>query len=458
MTDSVDPPAVKLSEVISAFSYALDITEGQPMGHAARSCLIGMRIASEIGLPNRPRSALFYGLLLKDAGCSSNAAKMSALFAADDRWLKHDTKLIDWSNLGQSLIYVACHAAPHRSIIQRAATILGIGVRGPRAATQLVAIRCERGADIARMLEFPDQTAEAIRALDEHWDGRGHPHGLRGDDIPLLGRIMGLAQTVEVFFTAHGPSAACAMARARSARWFDPDLVRALNVIERDAAFWNRLAQEHPHERVTAVEPEDRSLTVDDARLDRIAHAFAKVVDAKSPWTYRHSENVAEIAAGIGRVLGFSDASLRDLRRAALLHDIGKLGVSNLILDKPGRLTANERADMCRHTAHTHEILGRVKCFQGVAHLAASHHERLDGKGYHRGLSARDLSAAARVLPVADVYEALAAERPYRTALPRHQIFNVLHAEAGAGLCPRAVAALEEYLRESERPSLSQAA
>ncbi|MEO5656566.1 MAG: HD domain-containing phosphohydrolase [Nitrospiria bacterium] len=449
---------MKLSEVMSALSYALDITEGQPMGHAARSCLLGMRLAMEIGVPPDRQSALFYGLLLKDAGCSSNAARMSSLFAADDRRLKRDTKTIDWSHLGHSLIYVACHALPHGSILERAVKILGIGLRGPRVAKELVEIRCERGADIARMLDFPEETAEAIRALDEHWDGRGHPRGLRGREIPLLGRIMGLAQTVEVFFTAHGAAAACAMARSRRGRRFDPDLVDALASIEPDAVFWDRMRAADPHEHVGAMEPLERAIAVDDARLDRIAQAFAKVVDAKSPWTYRHSERVAEVALGIGRILGFSQPALRDLRRAALLHDIGKLGVSNLILDKPGRLTPDERTEMCRHTGYTHDILGRVASFRGVAHLAASHHERLDGKGYHRGLAAADLSAAARVLPVADVYEALSADRPYRPALPRHQIFNLMHAEAGAGLCPRALSALEQYLREHELAPVAHAA
>jgi HD-GYP domain-containing protein (c-di-GMP phosphodiesterase class II) len=418
------------------------------MGHTVRSCVIGMRVASAIGLPADQQSALFYALLLKDAGCSSNAAKMCSLFGADDRWLKRETKTIDWSRLSHSLIYVACHAVPHGSVLERAMRVLGIAFRGPRSARRLVETRCERGAVIARMLEFSNDTAEAIRALDEHWDGSGHPRGLRGQEIPLLGRIMGLAQTMEVFFSTSGLDTACEVARTRKRRWFDPQLVEAFLSIRKDEAFWRRLADGEIQEQVAALEPEDRVLFVDDARLDRVAEAFAKVIDAKSPWTYNHSEGVAELAVGIGTLMGFSPQTLRDLRRAALLHDIGKLGVSNLILDKPGRLTPDERAEMCRHTGHTQNILGRVKHFEGIAHLASSHHERLDGKGYHRGLSGPELSPAARVLPAADIYEALTAHRPYRPALSPDRVLDMMRADLGTALCPQAFMALERHLEQ----------
>ncbi|MCI0527545.1 MAG: HD domain-containing protein, partial [Nitrospira sp.] len=403
----VNSGEIKLSELISALSYALDITEGQPPGHSTRSCIVGMRLAAEIGLSSQQRSALFYALLLKDAGCSSNAAKVSSLFDADDHWLKRDTKIIDWSNLPQSLLYVACHAAPHGSVIERIKQIFKVGLKGPKSAKQLVEIRCERGADIARMLNFPQETAEAIRALDEHWDGKGYPRGLKGHEIPLMSRIMCLAQTVEVFFRTYGMMAAFEIAQKRRGKWFDPGLVDALFSISKDKDFWQRLSTEDPHLQISGLEPEDHVLMVDDVLLDRVVEGFARVIDAKSYWTYRHSERVAEIAVGMGEFIGFSNEELRDLKRAALLHDIGKLGVSNLILDKPGRLTDDERNEMCRHTRYTQDIIGRVANFRNVMELACSHHERLDGRGYHRRLSEVDLSPVARVLPIADIYEAL---------------------------------------------------
>jgi HD-GYP domain-containing protein (c-di-GMP phosphodiesterase class II) len=446
-----DPGEIRLSEVISAFSYALDITEGQPEGHAIKSCLLGMRLAHEIGLPADQRSALFYALLLKDAGCSSNAARVCSLFRADDRAVKRDLKTTDWSSLSQSYLYLARNVAPQGSPIERALRVVAVGLQGPSGAKQLVETRCDRGAQIARMLDLPEATADAIRSLDEHWDGRGQPIGLKGETIPLLGRIVGLAQTVEVFFTAYGVDAACEMAQERRGRWFDPDLVDALQAIRSDRTFWDRLSEEDAQAHVAALEPQERVLRADEGRLDRVAEAFARVIDAKSPWTYRHSEGVAEIAVGIGTLLGFSPGELRDLRRAALVHDIGKLGISNLILDRPGALTEEERAEIRRHPVLTQRILARMACFRDLADWASAHHERLDGRGYHRGLTGEELSIGSRVLVVADLCDALSAERPYRGPLPLDQVLEIMRRDVGTGICPDCFEALESHLSGATR-------
>jgi HD-GYP domain-containing protein (c-di-GMP phosphodiesterase class II) len=426
---------IRLSEVISALSYALDVTEGQPMGHAVRSCAIGMRIGEQIGLGAEERSALFYALLLKDAGCSSNSARLSSLFGADDLELKRARKLADVKRPGASLGYALRHGRT-----RRLAAIARSGAEGAREMTEL---RCERGADIARKIELSEATAGAIRSLDEHWDGAGSPYRLVGDAIPLLGRIVCLAQTAEVFFAAGGMPAALDIAAERRGSWFDPALVDVLRSTRHDRGFWATLGGDEPHRVVAAFEPEDRVQRADDERLDRVAEAFALIVDAKSPYTGRHSVGVARIAVGVGDVLGYDAAGLRDLRRAALLHDIGKLGVSNLILDKPGKLDAGEWAQMRRHPELTVRILERVGAFRGLAATAGAHHERLDGTGYHLGLTGERLNRDARILAVADVCEALTAERPYRAALPPDEVRAIMRRDAGHALCAEALGALE---------------
>ena len=190
-------------------------------------------------------------------------------------------------------------------------------------------------------------------------------------------------------------------------------------------------------------------LLADDADLDRIAEAFAWVIDAKSPWTYRHSQGVADIAESVGHVLGLSSRELRDLRRSALLHDIGKLSVSNLILDKPDKLTAAEFAVMRRHPLHTFEILSRVSCFRAAASDAASHHERLDGHGYHRGLAGSELSRHARILSAADICDALLGPRPYRPGLPPDRVLDIMGSQVLTALDPDCFAAIRTVLRES---------
>jgi HD-GYP domain-containing protein (c-di-GMP phosphodiesterase class II) len=438
---SAGPSAILLSEVIGGLSYALDLTEGEPPGHAVRSCLIGMRLAQELRLDPAERSDLFYALLLKDAGCTANAARMAALFGADDHEVKHSAKRIDWARPFSAFVWSVRAVAPKESTKVRLDRLLAIKDEG-EVTRALMQARCDRGAEIARMIGLSEGTAEAIRTLDEHWDGHGQPRWLLGDQIPLLGRILCLAQTVEIFHAAGGVDDAYAVAVRRAGRWFDPELVKALGAVRRDAGFWASLAEPD----LTRWEPEDRVLTVDADLLLQIATAFAAVVDAKSPWTYHHSDRTSLIATNMGPALGFGIAELGDLRSVALLHDVGKLAVSNRILDKPGRLTDTEFERVKEHPLFTQWVLERVSCFEHLAPVASAHHERLDGSGYPHGLRADDLTVPMRVLAVADVYEALTAERPYRHALPEDAALEIIARDVPNRLDADAFGALETVI------------
>src|SRR5215204_4245513 len=224
---------IALSDVIGGLSYALDITEGEPPGHAVRSCLIGMRLAQELQLDAATRSRLFYALLLKDAGCSANSARMAALFGADDHRAKRTSKRVDWSGAFPAFVWALRTVAPGGSARRRLDRLLAIRAEG-EVTRALMQARCERGAEIASLLRFEAPTAEVIRALDEHWDGRGQPQGLRGEEIPLLGRILCLAQTAEIFHAEGGLRAVLGVARKRRGGWFDPALVDALRELGDD--------------------------------------------------------------------------------------------------------------------------------------------------------------------------------------------------------------------------------
>ncbi|MES2304660.1 MAG: HD domain-containing phosphohydrolase [Gemmatimonadota bacterium] len=437
-----DPPidGVRLSEVVGALSFALDLTEGQPMGHSVRSTLIGMRIGDTLGLTDEQKSALYYALLLKDLGCSSNAARLTSLFGADDRLLKHAHKLTDWTAGSGRAKLAFKFSVPGKSRLAKAWHLLMLGVNERGSAHQMMQQRCERGADIATLLQLPRGTSEAIRTLDEHWDGNGLPFGLRGSGIPMLGRIVSLAQTVEVFQNAFDVRTAYEMAHARRGRWFDPVLVDCLDAFQMDSDFWGRLRTTDTLKAVSALEPEERVIVADDARLDTVAEAFARVIDAKSPYTAQHSQNVATIAVTAATAMGMADKELRTLKRAALLHDIGKLGVSNTILDKPSALDPVEYETMKQHTRFTLEILKRVTRFRQFAATAAAHHERLNGDGYHLGLRGEELGPVARMIAVADVTEALSADRPYRAGMPLNETFVILEKLVREGhLCAAAV-------------------
>jgi putative nucleotidyltransferase with HDIG domain len=444
---------IRLSELVSALSHALDVTGGQPMGHAERTCLIGLRLADAIGLEPARRSSLFYALLLKDAGCSTTAAATAEAFGSDDLQIKRESRLIDTNRPALSLGYLQRNIAPGASLRQRARHLRAVIAMSNGGVSELNRMRCARGADIARGIGLDEEAAGAIGQLFEHWDGQGHPGDRAGEEISLLARIACLAQSMEVFWQQGGPAAAVDIARARRGTWYDPTLVDAVGVLERDRAFWASLAAPD----VQSVEPADRVERADSLRMDRIAEAFAGIVDAKSPYTARHSAGVADIADGIAVTLGL-DGTTRDLlRRAALLHDIGKLGVSNRILDKRGSLTEGEWGAVRRHPRLSMVILRGVPALADVARLAVMHHERLDGSGYPYGMTADELDLPARILQVADVAEALTAERPYRAALPVDEVLSIMRAEAGTRLDARAFAALEEWL-PSHVPALAAAA
>ena len=442
--------ALGLSEVLSGLSHALDITEGQARGHAERSCVIGMRLATGLGFDEATRASLFYALLLKDAGCSSNAAKVSALFGADDAMVKSTRRLTDTSSTAQALVHVLRTAGAGGSVLDRARHVGSVLAAGREGARSLVELRCERGAAVARAIGLEEVVARAIMDVDEHWDGGGYPAGISGDDISLPGRVLCLAQTAEVFWRLGGVGAACDVARRRRGTWFDPALVDALFALHDDRRFWSSLRAP----AVELLEPADRVRVADGPRLDRVARAFASVVDAKSPYTAHHSQGVAEIAVDMARVLGLDTETRETLRRAALLHDIGKLGLSNRILDKRSRLDESEWSTVRRHPQWSMEILARVSAFGGVAEIAGAHHERLDGSGYHRGLDADQLDQPSRILAVADVAEALSADRPYRPALSPDEVFRIMRGDADRALDHDALEALEQVLPARSKPEL----
>ena len=437
---------ISLSEVLSALSCALDLAEGAPAGHSMRTCLIGMRLAEAIGLDVEQRSALYYALLLKDAGCSSNAGRTAALFAADDRAVKPHMKVVDWHARPRLALEAARAVAPDRSFLDRAWQFVALA-RTPEAMRELIETRSDRGASIALQLGFPARTADAIRSLDEHWCGRGHARGLTGEEIPLLARIANLAQTVETFHDRGGVEAVHRVVRERAGRWFDPALARLVLDWSKDDPWWALLCGDVAG-AVVAAEPSDRAIEVNDDGLDGVARVFAEIIDAKSPFTAGHSMRVAEMARLIAKRCGLDGREQRRIYRAGLLHDVGTLGVSNLILDKDGPMTDEEREQMEQHPRFTLDILEHVPAFRGFARIAALHHEKLDGTGYPFGYTAEDLDLPERILVVADIHDALSSNRPYRQAMVEPVITSILERDRGTRLDPVALDALHAIRAE----------
>ncbi len=447
-----EPSRLRLAELLSALSYALDLTEGQPPGHCVRACWIGLHIGREIGLDGASLSDLYYTLLLKDLGCSSNAARICELYLTDDLTFKRDFKEVG-SSLPEVLRFVISHTGVGTGLAERVRTLVNVVQNGGEFARDLIETRCLRGATIARQMRFSARVADGIQSLDEHWNGGGKPLGLSGKAIPVASRIALLAQVVDVFHNAVGPKATLQEVRKRAGTWFDPALVLALERVAEEPGFWAKLHAQDIEQAIFALEPAQATATIDEDYLDDIVTAFAQVVDAKSPYTHGHSERVAQFTDLIARELGLAADHRRWLKRAALLHDIGKLGISNTLLDKPQRLEPQEFATVQRHASLGEGILTRVKALADIAPVAGAHHERLDGGGYPRGLKGDEITLDTRILTVADIFDALTADRPYRAALSVETALGIMARDVGTAIDAHCFDALTAAVTRSTAPT-----
>ena len=432
MSDHV-PKQLRLAELLGALSHALDITEGQPRGHCVRCCWIGIHVGRQIGLSDALLSDLYYTLLLKDLGCSSNAARICELYLTDDLTFKHDYKTIS-DSLPAALRFVLGHTGLKHGFAERVRAIVNILQNGGDIANEMIETRCQRGADIARQMHFSEPVVDGIYSLDEHWDGGGRPAGLKGTTIPVFAQIALLAQVMDVFQIHSGPDGALQELRERSGNWFDPALVKAAEIVARDPDFWTTLHSEGIDAVVYGLEPAQHLRFADESQLDDIAHGFALVIDSKSPFTAGHSERVTLYTDMIAEELGYGTRDRQLLKRAALLHDIGKLGVSNSVLDKPGKLDDQEWQQIRMHPVYSDEILSRIESFADLSPIARGHHEKLDGRGYPDGLTASRISMETRIVTTADIFDALTAERPYRGPMPLPKALGIMEGDVGSGL------------------------
>jgi HD-GYP domain-containing protein (c-di-GMP phosphodiesterase class II) len=408
-----------------------------------------MHIGKEIHLPESQLWDLYYTLLLKDLGCSSNAARICELYLTNDLEFKRDFKTVG-DSLPQVLHFVLKHTGLKAGLAERFRSVLTILRDGHEIAQELIATRCQRGAEIARLLRFSEDVAQGIYSLDEHFNGQGRPEGLQAETIPIFSRIALLSQVIDVFQVADGANAALKEIRERSGVWFDPLLVDAFERIAADENFWRALRADDITARVVALEPRSFEVPLDDDYLDDIAAAFGQVVDSKSPYTSGHSARVALYADMIAEALEISPERRRWLKRGALLHDVGKLGVSNSVLDKAGKLDISEWDAVKLHASYTETILSRINAFSELALVAAAHHERLDGAGYPKGLHADQICLETRIITTADIFDAITAERPYRGATPIPRTLEIMAENLHTAIDERCFEALKLAIAKLE--------
>jgi HD-GYP domain-containing protein (c-di-GMP phosphodiesterase class II) len=423
---------VRLAEVMAALSLATDLAMGQPLEHALCSCVLAVRLGITLGLDDDQLRDVYYQALLRYIGCNAETYLMAAL-VGDEIALRTDVASVNNGNqrevVGLILRYIrqANAGAPPLHLAQLVARGL---LTSPRLFKDAFAGHCEVAQRLAARLGLGDGVVVALGQLYERWDGRGLPNGLKGEQIALPVRIVTLAQDAVVFHRLGGVEAAVAVARERAGAAYEPRLVERF--CRQAPQLLADLDDEPSWDAVLALEPGPRPV-LGDAQFDAACEAMADFADLKSPYLLGHSSGVAALAAAAARRCGLPDADVVAVRRAGWLHDLGRVGVSAGIWGKPGPLTEREWERVRLHPYHTERVLARPPALARLGALAALHHERLDGSGYHRGVPAAALPPAARILAAADVYHALTEPRPHRPARPPEDAAAELRREARAG-------------------------
>jgi HD-GYP domain-containing protein (c-di-GMP phosphodiesterase class II) len=385
-------------------------------GHALRAAYLGARLAADLGLGDDARSDLLYAGLLRDAGSPG--------------------------------LLPEGHPERGRPIVTGGRGALGLVRRGARAGEPRHLSRCDRAAALVRVLDLPSGVLEAVTWADERWDGRG-PRHQRGAAIPLGGRILALAGEAAGALLDPGATEATVERALRRARGhaLDPHLVERALALGR-AGLWTEASGPALPERLAGLEPIGRVRTTGAAGLDTLAGAFADLVDTRTPRMGRHGRRVAWFAEAGAIALGLDQQLVDDVRRAALFHDLGRLLVPVAILEKPGPLSEAERHLVGEHAARGAAVLARSRLLAPLAGLVAVHHEPLDGRGNLAVDGDEDRAVAARIIALADRYEAMTAERPWRPAMSPAAAWAALREEVREPVATVVLTMMERTITE----------
>ena len=419
---------VRLAELVAALSLGVDLGFGQPMEHVLRQCLIALRIADRAGLSERDRVAVYYTALLVNVGCHADAHEQAKWFG-DDIALKSGKYLHELGSVRGALATMRLVGAGNPPL-HRFRVGLEFAFSGHRELDGMISQHAKLARTLAEQLELPDAVREGVGAAYEQWNGRGWPGELRAEAIPVPARIAQLAEFMEVAHRVGGVAGATALARRRSGRQFDPDLV-ALLCADADEIFGG-LDSAPAWPTVIAAEPA-LAVELSAGQLDRALEAIANFVDLKSPFMLGHAVAVATLAEEAGRRLRLPPEQVLTLRRAGFVHGFGRLGVSNSIWDRPGPLSAGEWERVRLYPYLTERMLRQSAALAPLGEIAVQVRERLDGSGYPRGLSGGAISVLARVLGAADVYVSMREPRPHRPARSAGEAVTEMRAEVRAG-------------------------
>lgn len=423
-----DSDSVRLAELIGALSLAIDLGMGQPMEYALRACVLAVRLGRVAGLDEAQLSDVFYVSLVRFVGCMADAPLAGETFG-DEKATRAWLAAVDWGSPSSMLMALLRNQGAGLPPMRRAGSVATALAYLPRLWGTATA-HCEVGQMLAGRLGLAGPVQEALGQVYERWDGKGLPNRLRGEDVALAMRIVLLADDAITFHQRGGVEAAIAVSQERSGGAYDPRLVELF--VEHADELLAGITTDTAWDAVLEAEPgrTPRRLAGDD--LDQALTAMANFADIESPSTIEHSTGVANLVAQAAQQARLPREDAITLKRAALVHDLGRVSVPAGIWEKRGPLSEAEWERVRLHPYMTERVLSRSTTLARLGGLAAHHHERLDGSGYHRGMRAAEVTFAARLLAAADVYCALTEPRPHRPAVSADEAAEHVRREAQA--------------------------
>ena len=410
---------VTRAEIGALLAVAQDHAFAQPAGAQLRATVLGQELAAAAGADEVERGATWWTSALRFLGCTGHAFDMAVVFG-DEIEMRAESMQHDFANPFDMMRLMVTHAGAGTAGVTRMRSVLSVLAGGKKAAEMNFRSACEVADVLAKRLDLDEEVRAALAASFERWNGRGLPTGMKGTTIPRPMRIAQLSQELEVLARIEGIDRALNIIRKRRGKAYDPELVDV--VLADGVEWWDAVEPLDPWDAALGVAP--TSAPLDSAATRESLLVLADFSDLKSPWLGGHSRAVAALVA---------DVSGSHAELAALVHDLGRVAVPNIVWDKPSGLTRDELDRAEAHTLVTDQLLRRVPFTRTLADVAAAAHERVDGSGYHRRLSAAHLDDAQRVLAAADCYQAMVSDRPHRAALTRDAAAGELRAMSADG-------------------------
>ncbi|MEM7112393.1 MAG: HD domain-containing phosphohydrolase [Chloroflexota bacterium] len=419
---------LRLAELMASFSLAMDLGMGQPLEWVMRTCLLGVHLSELLGLDADERRQVYYLSLLQHIGCTSAATWQAELFGNELEMGQVLT--VDTKNPLEAFPTIVKMAGQGQPLLARARYLGRALAAGPGAKDELSRIQCEVAGNLAGRLGFASEMLHTLGQVFERWDGQGQPLQLKGKELALPVRVIHLAHDAATLQLQADVETAVSVVQERSGRLYDPAIANAF--LPAAPNLFAQLDVESTWDAILAAEP-GLPTQLTETQLEQALLAVADFTDLKSPYFGGHSRGVSALAEATARQYGLPETDVTNLRRAGLIHDLGRVGVSAGLWNKRGALNEGEWERVRLHPYLTERILVRAKSLSPLVELAILHQERLDGSGFHRRLSGNMLSLTGRILATADAYQAMTEPRPHRPALSPAEAAAELQQDAKAG-------------------------